>query len=194
MRGVRPIGRGSFCGWRRSQRHEEIGTIDGVVTCGAGLLAVGRRFVENILNLRPFFRDTFQIFSALGPNFQISRRSKSGLFFLKKSKFLQPADAQSLTNRQSPRTPPKGVRGHPVRAPRGCNGAAIALQRGACCNMTACSLRCNKGLIARRNPLFDLFWAIKNSRTFSKFKSRKALKASPGLPQGEESAASQPSS
>ena len=46
--------------------------------------------VKLILNLTPFFRGTFKKISASLPNFQNSRRSKSGRFFsAKKPLFLQ---------------------------------------------------------------------------------------------------------
>ena len=106
-----------------------------------------------------------------------------------KSLFLQTTGRQLLANRQPPLTPPKGELGLPVRPLLLCNGAAIALQRRPRCNMTACSLQPRGGPVARRNPLFDLKIAIKNSRIFVKFESRKGLPASQAPPLGESEGA-----
>ena len=101
-----------------------------------------------------------------------------------KPTLLQLTIIQSLTNRQSPLTPPKGELGLPVAAPRGCNGALIALQRGCRCNPTSTPLQGRGAAVARRKPLFCPFPTIKNSRTFAFLKSRKGLSGSPGSPFG----------
>ena len=101
-----------------------------------------------------------------------------------KPTLLQLTIIQSLTNRQPPLTPPKGELRLPVAAPRGCNGALIALQRGRRCNPTSTPLQGRGAAVARRKPLFCPFPAIKNSRSLVFLKSRKGLSGSPGSPLG----------
>ena len=114
--------------------------------------------------------------------FKFHEGQNLAVFTVKKPPLLQVTITQPLTIRRPPLTPPKGELGPPVRAPRGCNGAAIAFWRRPRCNMTACSLQPRGGPVARRNPLFDLKIAIKNPPTFAKFESRKALNAPLCLP------------
>ena len=62
------------------------------------------------------------------------------VFSMENRHFLQIAVIQSLTNGRPSLTPTKGELGLPVRAPRGCNGALIALQRQPRCNPTGTPL------------------------------------------------------
>ena len=65
-----------------------------------------------------------------------------------------------------------------VAPSRLCNGALTALQRGRRCSPTSTPLQPRGGPAAWQRPHFCPFSAIKNLRTFSKMKGRKALNAS----------------
>ena len=117
----------------------------------------------------------YKIFPPCSQIFKFREGQNPAVFSAEKSLFLQTAVTLRLTNGRPPLTLPKGELGLHVAAPRGCNGALIALQRGRRCNPTGTPLQGRGAAVARRNPLFCPFPAIKNSRSFAKSESRKAL-------------------
>ena len=130
-------------------------------------------------------RRHFPKFSRLAPKFSNLVKVKISRFFrLKNRCFCKLLLHNHLQSLRSP-SPLGGPGRGPVRPLLLCNGAAIALQRRPHCNMTACSLQPRGGPVARRNPLFGLKTAIKNSPTFAKFESHKGLPASQAPPLGE---------
>ena len=115
-------------------------------------------------------------FSRRAPKFSNLAKVKIRRFFsVGKSLFLQSAVTLRLTNGRPPLTLPKEELGLPVAAPRGCNGALIALQRGRRCNPTGTPLQGRAAAIARKRALLGSETAIKNPRSFAKSESRGAL-------------------
>lgn len=149
----------------------------------------GSAFVRFFLNLSAKSKGTFENFSTVLPNFQISRGLKSGRFLGGKIAGFANSCHTATYKREPPLTPPKGELGLPARPLRLCNGAAIALQRAPRCNMTGTPLQPREGPVARRRPLFCPFPDVKNSRSFVVLKSRKALPASQDPPLGESEGA-----
>ena len=128
----------------------------------------------------------YKIFLPCSQIFKSREGQNPAVFSAEKSPFLQNAVTLRLTNGRPPLTPQKRELELPVAAPRGCNGALIALQRGRRCNPTGTPLQGRAAAIARKRALFGSKTAIKNSRSFAKIGSRKGLMAPSGSPQGGE--------
>ena len=135
-------------------------------------------FVRIILNLGAFFRALSKFFLPSSQIFKFCKGQIQNFFGVKNPLSSQTTDIQPFANSTTSFPFCKGRERPPARASLPCNGALIALQRGARCDTAACPRHYRKGPIARQGPLFCTFPAIRKPQTFAFRKSREGLTAS----------------